>query len=397
MCGIFGVFGDLPSIEAEESLWRSYSHRGPDSHGIWKRSPMLLGHCRLAILDLSPNGHQPMLSHGGRFTISYNGEIYNCAEIRSELTENHGQRFRGTSDTEVVLQAIETWGIEPTLQRIDGIFAFAVWDNAEKSLLLGRDRFGIKPLYFGWRAGRFFFASDARFVHALPGPSLHMSEAGLSTYLRYGYVVAPYSIYDGVYKLNAASFAVLKADALAHPHSYDELENSGAIRAYWSLSSVHPVAQLSREDAEQEFERRLSKAVSAQMLSDVLLGAFLSGGVDSSTIVALMAESSSDKIKTFSIGFSESRYNEAPYAREVARHLGTDHHELLCGSDTATQLVPELCEVYDEPFPGWRASTSRWFSPETGATSCLVVIRVTAGRAAFPRYSAQCRIPSDPR
>lgn len=349
MCGIFGIVGH--GTFAPEALHRCFRHRGPDSEGLWEAPGVVLGHNRLAILDLSSNGAQPMRSSSGRYVVTYNGEIYNFAEIREELLKLHGCAFRGTSDTEVLLAAIEQWELDGALQRIDGIFAFGVWDSRENELLLARDRFGVKPLAFGYANGIFWFASDTRFVRALAEtPVSRLSPEGLELFLRYGYVPAPYSIYPDTWKLEAGCVARFTKSSCTRRRTYDELRDEGAIRRYWRPDPAGVPLRIDAGEATDELARLLSGAVRSQMVSDVPLGAFLSGGIDSSTIVALMARHATGPVRTFAVGFDDPKYDESGFARGVARHLGVDHHEICCTAERARELIPQLGAVYDEPF-----------------------------------------------
>lgn len=325
-------------------------HRGPDSDGVWQSSGVTIGHTRLAILDLSPQGHQPMLSADGRFVLSFNGELYNFREVRNELQRSFNCVFKSSGDTEVLLHALQCWGPQKTLDRIEGIFAFGLWDIHEQRLLLARDRFGIKPLVFGWADGDFFFASDLRVVKELASKKLRICPDGIRAYLRYGYIPAPFTALQSCYKLPAASSASFDREVLRTPKPYADLLEGEKIVRYWRYDSVPSRPHIGFEEAQLELEKKLKSSVASQMISDVPLGAFLSGGVDSSLVVSLMTELAPQRIKTFSIGFAESRYNEGPFAAAVARHLGTEHHELTCDGVKAAEVVPQLAAVYDEPF-----------------------------------------------
>ena len=328
-------------------MTRVLSHRGPDDEGIWidADAGVTLGHRRLAVIDLSVEGRQPMFSGTGRFVISFNGEVYNFRELRTEL-EKLGHSFRGHSDTEVVLGAVEQWGPESAVQRFVGMFAFALWDRHERALHLARDRIGEKPLYYGWVSGDFVFASELKAMRAYPGWTGDIDRGALALYLRHNYIPTPYSIYKGVYKLESGTILTVRSDtpsARLTPVAYwcarDAVENGRDM----SLTGNH------REAAEQ-LETLLLEAVSQKMIADVPLGAFLSGGVDSSTVVALMQASSSRPVRTFTIGFHESEYNEAQHAKAVSRHLGTDHTELYVAPKEAIDVIPLLPTIYDEPF-----------------------------------------------
>jgi asparagine synthase (glutamine-hydrolysing) len=360
MCGIAG-FVDLQTARDSTALKRvvkdmtdSLSHRGPDSEGAWvdETAGMAFGHRRLAILDLTAEGHQPMLSACGRYVITYNGEIYNFQELRARL-EAAGHGFKGTSDTEVLLAAIAAWGLEKTLRESNGMFAFALWDRQEKTLSLARDRMGKKPLYYGWAGRNLVFSSELKAFHRHPEFSPRVSRDVLALYCRYNYVPAPWSIFEGIYKLSPASFVSLslaEGKALAPGASLREREQKyWDLRAVAEAGSLHP-APLSESEALEQLDDLLTGAVGRRMVSDVPLGAFLSGGIDSSLVAALMQKQSARPVKTFCIGFEEAGFNEAKYAKEIARHLGTDHTEFYVTADEARNVIPSLADIYDEPF-----------------------------------------------
>lgn len=319
--------------------------RGPDDAGEWWDASAGIGlsHRRLSVLDLSPAGHQPMESAGKRFVLVFNGEIYNHLELRLAL-ENEGrtQVWRGHSDTETLLAGFAAWGVESTLGQAVGMFAFALWDRDEQVLTLGRDRLGEKPLFYGWQRGCFLFGSELKALRAHPAFEGGIDRGALALYMRHNCIPAPYSIHPGVYKLPPAS---LLRVSLAKPEPQ--------ISTYWSAVSATQLAgsfQGSAEDAVQALETLLRKSIGQQMVADVPLGAFLSGGVDSSAVVALMQAQSARAVKTFSIGFHEDAFDEAHYAKEVARHLGTDHEELYVTGAQAMEVIPQLPQLYDEPF-----------------------------------------------
>ncbi|MGJ5205686.1 asparagine synthase (glutamine-hydrolyzing) [Bradyrhizobium sp. HKCCYLR20261] len=354
MCGITGL---LRPGGADESMLTgvvagmtaALAHRGPDASGLWTRADvgLALGQRRLAILDLSEAGAQPMHSACGRYTITFNGEIYNHLEIRAELEACGGApNWRGHSDTETLLAAVRQWGIQPALQRLIGMFAFGLWDAEMRQLTLARDRFGEKPLVYGWCGTDLVFGSELNALAAHPSWAPSLDRAALTSFMRYSYVPAPATIWTGLRKLPSASFVSFSANAA--PGSLP------APQAYWSLRDVVVAAQSDRiqsePDAVARLEQLLSAAVKRQCLADVPLGAFLSGGVDSSTIVALMQAQTSRPVRTFSIGFAEGGYNEAEDARKVAQHLGTDHTDLYVDARTAMDVVPRLPLIYDEPF-----------------------------------------------
>jgi len=322
------------------------SHRGPDGDSHWlDDSGIALGHRRLAILDLSDNGRQPMHSHSGRLTLIFNGECYNYQEIRADLDLVNPRQWRGHSDTEVILEAIEFWGLETTLKKMVGMFAIALWDHHHKELVLARDRLGEKPLYYGWSKGALLFGSELKSLKQHPCFINDLNPSAVDQMLRYGYVPAPMSIYAAYAKLTPGSYR-----RFTLPDLQANLTPSEVI--YWSLESIvqHGTTLRRDEDMISDLETLLTQAVGQQMLADVPLGAFLSGGVDSSTIVALMQKQSSSPIKTFSIGFSEAGFNEAEYAKAVATHLKTDHTELYVSNQDALDVIPKLPSIYCEPF-----------------------------------------------
>ncbi|MCS6897922.1 MAG: asparagine synthase (glutamine-hydrolyzing), partial [Nitrospira sp.] len=364
MCGIVGIL-QPSSLSGEagvtlRSMAGTLRHRGPDDEGIWmdERAGVGLGHRRLSILDLSPAGHQPMMSADGRYVIVFNGEIYNFEQLRSELEsaplpqsslargEGSSIRWRGHSDTEVMLEAVSRWGLEAAVQRFNGMFAFALWDRETQTLSLGRDRLGEKPLYYGWAGQTFLFASELKALRAYPGFKEDVDRDALTLFLRYGYIPAPHCIFRGLRKLPPGMLLTVRADDAGH-------EPTPA--PYWSLKDVVERGTAvpfkgSDDDAVAQLDELLRDAVKLRMVADVPLGAFLSGGIDSSTVVALMQAQSGRPVKTFSIGFHEDGYNEATFAGAVARHLGTDHTELYVTPVEARDVIPRLPALYDEPF-----------------------------------------------
>ena len=345
MCGITGFWqtpGSTPP-DALDAMVQALNHRGPDSHGTWHdpAEGIALGHARLAIVDLTRGGAQPMQSHCGRYVITFNGEIYNHLELRQRLG---AMPWRGHSDTETLLACLARDGVVPTLSRLIGMFAFAVWDREAHSLTLARDRFGEKPLYHGRVAdGALVFGSELKALRAHPQWRGEVDRDALTLLLRHSCIPAPWSIYRGVHKLPPASWLTLHADGRTHAGRY------------WDVAEVarrgtcEPLT-LSDTEATDRLEALLSNAVRGQMLSDVPLGAFLSGGVDSSTIVALMNQHSAQPVRTFSIGFEAAGLNEAEHAKAVAQHLGTDHTELYVSAEDALAVVSSLPTLYDEPF-----------------------------------------------
>ena len=371
MCGFVGYWrfktnqSDEQMLAVVETMAAELNHRGPDDEGGWvdAGTGIAMGHRRLAILDLSQSGHQPMASSTGRFVLSYNGEIYNHKSIRAELIAQTSKiSWRGHSDTETLLMAIEAWGLEEALKRCVGMFALALWDTHEKTLQLARDRFGEKPLYFGWSnsgsEGALVFGSELKALKAYPSFDAPICRKALTQYLRFMYVPAPRSIYQGIFKLEPGCILTVKdsplPDAPQHPLRPGQVYGSLALRRWWSLDSVVKVGAskpvYDESVALNLLEIQLTEAVSLQSLADVPLGAFLSGGVDSSTIVALMQRQSSRPVQTFTIGFDEANFDESMYAQDVAKHLGTDHHELRVSAQMAQEVIPTLPWMYDEPF-----------------------------------------------
>ena len=350
MCGIAGFLdpkrrsGDNELKALAASMAGALRHRGPDAQGVWvdEAAGVALGHTRLSIIDLSPAGAQPMSSASGRFALVYNGEVYNAGELRAEL-ERAGHAFRGHSDTEVMVEGFAEWGVRATVERLIGMFAFAAFDKATCTLTLGRDRLGIKPLYWGRVGGRIAFASELKALAVLPDFAPEIDREALAAYLCTGYVPAPASIYQGIAKLEPGMLLEVGADGA-----------TGSER-YWSLLDVATRGQatpldLGEAEACDRLDALLTDAVTRRMVADVPLGVFLSGGIDSSMVTALMQKGSATPVKSFSIGFHEAAYNEAAQAKAVASHLGTDHTELYVTAREAQAVVPKLPEIYDEPF-----------------------------------------------
>lgn len=350
MCGIAGIVdpeGKLDRRAVLAAMSRSLAHRGPDDEGYWEHAGLGLGfaHRRLSIVDLSAEGHQPMVSHSGKFVISLNGEIYNHQSLRRELAPKVDS-FRGHSDTEVFLTAIEVWGLAEALRRAVGMFAFALLDIPSHRLHLARDRLGKKPLYYGRVGGVFAFTSELKALSRIPHFSSDIDRNALAAYFRHNFIPAPHSILNGVRKLEAGT--VLTLDLAGR-----DLE--GTLKSYWFAPDVYRHArsagrQSSFVDAVDELELRLRDAISLRMVADVPLGAFLSGGIDSTTIVALMQSLSTLPVRTFTIGFKEADFDEAGHARQIARYLGTKHTEMYLTPQEARDVIPLLPMVYDEPF-----------------------------------------------
>ena len=348
MCGITGLWdparrgSDL--AQCVRAMTDVLVHRGPDSSGYWhdNESGIALGHRRLSIVDLSDAGHQPMVSADGRWVLTYNGEIYNADSLRPDL-EALGARFRGHSDTEVLLEACARWGVEATLPRLIGMFAFALWDTAQRRLYLVRDRLGIKPLYWRWFDSVLIFGSELKALRAYDRWTPEVDRDSVASYMRHNYVPSPWTIYRNVHKLPPGCFAVFDPG------------RAPEVKRYWSLEDVvreglAEPSTLPEEEAVDTLEALLSDAVRRRMVADVPLGAFLSGGIDSSTVVALMQANATQPVRTFSIGFHEQGYNEAQHAKEVANHLGTDHTELYVEPGHAREVIPRIPDMYDEPF-----------------------------------------------
>ncbi|RMH34347.1 MAG: asparagine synthase (glutamine-hydrolyzing) [Nitrospirae bacterium] len=343
MCGIVGWLGRGIDPELALRMRDSLYHRGPDDSGYWHdtEANVWLGHRRLAILDLSEAGHQPMLSHSGRYVIVFNGELYNYKELGGEL-QGLGERFLGHSDTEVMLAAIERWGLKQALARFIGMFAFALWDRQEQSLTLVRDRLGIKPLYYADAEGQFAFSSELRALARLPWLDSSIDQEALADYLRFLCVPAPRSILRGARKLAPGTLLIWRDG---------EVRNE----CYWDLKEValqglaNPL-EMDFCEAADELEARLRDAIALRMRSDVPYGAFLSGGVDSSVVAALMQQLSPEPVHTFTVGFPNTSHDESRHARAVATHLGTRHHEAILESRDVVNLIGEVAAIHDEPF-----------------------------------------------
>lgn len=355
MCGIAGLGFPIPKAEtllAEigTTMARALIRRGPDDGGVWAdgAAGLALAHRRLAIVDLTPAGHQPMRSDSGRFIMVFNGEIYNHPDLRKELeAEGRAPRWRGHSDTETLLAMIDAWGTSHSISRCVGMFAVAVWDRADRRLCLARDRMGEKPLYYGWVGHAFVFASDLGAVRRVPGFCNEVDRDALALFMQFGYVPAPHTIHRDLFKLPPGTLlSVSSADIQAR--------HIPGPNAYWSVTGAAQAGARRRITSDDEgiraVEGAMREAVAGQMMADVPLGAFLSGGVDSSAIVAMMQEVSARPVETFTIGFDEAGLDEAPYAAAVAKHLGTSHHEMRVSGADALDVVPRLPQLYDEPF-----------------------------------------------
>ena len=347
MCGLTGAFDPNQQLGADSlrnmvrQMTAAIVHRGPDDVGLWVESHarVAFGHRRLSIIDLTEAGQQPMISANGRWVIAYNGEMYNTSAIRKLLGE---MKYRGHSDTEVLVEAFARWGVEVTISRINAMFALAAWDTQENELWLARDRFGEKPLYYGWHGNVLLFGSELKALAAVEGFSPDIDRQALGMLIRKISIPAPSTIYRGVKKLAPGSILRIR----------DGHDRPEPVR-YWDPASVASNTAVNAprgEEVVDELEELLTSVVKSRMESDVPLGAFLSGGVDSSTVVALMQKSSAQQVKTFTIGFNEAGYDESPHAKAVARHLQTDHTELMLTAGDALAVIPKLARIYDEPF-----------------------------------------------
>jgi asparagine synthase (glutamine-hydrolysing) len=402
MCGITG-FLDTSRSKSREQLTliarrmaTSLRHRGPEDEGVWvdPTTGIAFGHRRLSIIDLSPMGHQPMHSSSGRYVITFNGEIYNFKALRQELAQL-GETFRGHSDTEIMLAAIARWGVEASLKKFNGMFAFGLWDREEQTLYLSRDRAGEKPLYYGWAGKTLVFGSELKALQQYPDFRGDIDRGALTVYLRHNYIPAPHSIYKGIYKLPAGTVLAIRG-----------FGSDASPKPYWSakVAAEDGLANPFRgtdEEAVNQLDALLHDAVSMRMEADVPLGAFLSGGIDSSLIVAIMQANSKRPVKTFTIGFDNREFNEAESAKLVAQHIGTDHTELYVTPEEAMAVIPRLPTLYDEPFadssqiPTFLVSqlARRHVTVSLsgdGGDELLAVTPPISGVAAFTRTSAGC-------
>jgi asparagine synthase (glutamine-hydrolysing) len=353
MCGISGIWStdSLDRTNEIALMNNALKHRGPDGNGQWHDSErnIFFGHTRLSILDVSDNGMQPMLSSSSRYVMVFNGEIYNHLEIRDEISRNDIDfKWKGTSDTETILAAIDLWGPYQTCKKLLGMFAIALWDKSDQKLYLARDRVGEKPLYYFQSGSLFSFSSEPKAFSEVDGFKKNINLKSLSSFVKFSYVPDSCSIYDSVYKVQPGSI-IMFSNPTAKP----------SLEYFWSLESVIIDNTLVRKseliknnyaNVESETEKILSDVVSSQMISDVPIGSFLSGGIDSTLITMLMQRNSSQRVKTFSIGFKESRFNEAKYAMDIANFLDTEHTEFIVSESDVLELIPNLANVYDEPF-----------------------------------------------
>ena len=361
MCGIAGL---ITAGRIDPQLLRQMTsvlaHRGPDGDGCWidRESHVGLGHRRLAVVDLSPQGRQPMVSSDGRWTITYNGEIYNHVALRSQLDPSGKRRWRGHSDTEILIECIAAWGLERTLSNCVGMFALALWDSQKRVLHLARDRFGEKPLYYGWVGGDFVFGSELKAIQLHPRFSGEIQRHSVEALVRRSYIPAPLSIYKGIFKLEPGCLLSISGEALGRQFDTPPVPGQSgvgvSISRYWSYRDA-VIAGLSEpfqdeQEAADRLHDALMEAIKGQAVADVPVGAFLSGGIDSSLVVGLYQKYSPAPVRTFSIGFDEPRYNEANFAKAVARHFGTEHNERYVTAKEAQEVLPLLPVIYDEPF-----------------------------------------------
>ena len=354
MCGFAGILTDIYSsnenlVSNVEGMLHSILHRGPDDRGVWTdtTNKFSVGHCRLSILDLSPAGHQPMLSSCGRYVIAYNGEIYNHLEIRKNLRNKHKNiSWRGGSDTETLLEAISILGIQSSLEQAVGMFSFALWDKEKKILTLARDRFGEKPLYYGWVNNNFVFGSELKAIVAHPEFNNPINKEALGEYFRFMYIPSPLSIYENIHKLNPGTFVQII--------NFNIDSKNLIYKTYWDLKDVIKNGENNQFVGEDEccsfLESALDETIKSQMVADVPIGAFLSGGIDSSLVVSLMQKMSFKPVKTFTIGFDDGNFSEAEYAKKVAKHLNTDHDEIILAPKQVQLLSMDISKIYDEPF-----------------------------------------------
>ena len=400
MCGLAGVLESKGQSSDSlrrlvEAMTSKLVHRGPDAEGAWLDEGIALGHRRLAILDLSPAGAQPMHSACGRYVIAFNGEIYNHLEMRHDLTVlGAAPDWRGHSDTETLLAAIAHWGLDETLHRAAGMFAIALWDRRGRRFSLARDRIGEKPLYWGWAGGDLVFGSELKALRQHPEFPHDVCRQALAQYLRFAYVPAPRTIHPGVYKLEPGCILTVDGEppnsAPTAPLRPGQCYGSLSIRRYWPLNEMIESGAQSRFTSESEavaaVDEALRAAVNRQMIADVPLGAFLSGGIDSSLIVALMQAQSSRPVQTFTVGFENKAFNEAPFAAAVASHLGTAHTELIVTENEAREVIPLLPQMYDEPFAD-SSQIPTYLVCRTARSQVTVALSGDAGDELFGGYN----------
>jgi len=378
MCGIAGIwdFKDKISPQLLESMTNALHHRGPDDSGIFidQKNNLGLGHRRLSILDLSPAGHQPMQSDNQTIWITFNGEIYNFKEVRREL-EDRGHAFKSNSDTEVMLKAYEEWGME-SIKKYRGMFAFAIFDKRKEKLYLVRDRAGVKPLYYYFANNTLLFSSELKSFHQCPKFKKEINFDALALFLQFGYILAPHTIFKNAYKLK--------------PGHYLEINKNGQLKEtkYWDIIDYYLAEPIDKpeDEIEKELEQILTESFQYRMVSDVPVGVFLSGGIDSSLVTAILQSHSNIPIKTFTIGFHEKGHDEAPYAKKIAEYLKTDHHELYCTPQDALEIIPKLADMYDEPF-GDSSSIPTYLVSKFARQHVKVALSADAGDELFAGYA----------
>lgn len=386
MCGIAGLwrfrnFKNRNVLKDVERMIVALRHRGPDDYGVWTEGQIALGQSRLAIIDLSPHGHQPMLSADKRYVLVFNGEIYNYKDLARQLAEDHCF-FEVRNDTEVLLKACIHWGVEKTLRRLNGMFAFAFYDTQERTLTIARDRFGEKPLYYAYNEHCFAFGSELKALCTLPDFNREIDEEALNLYLRLNYIPCPYSIYKSAKKLFPGHFLVIK-DTKLEDRCYYDLEQEITNRT---------LLDLSEEELVQSLDEKLQKSVQERMVADVSVGAFLSGGIDSSLMVALMQSQSEKPIKTFTVGFKDSPWDESNYAETIAKHLKTDHTTLYATDDAILEGVDLLTSIYDEPF-GDASALSTFLVSKLFRKHVTVAIGGDGGDELFAGYHRHKWVP----
>ena len=380
MCGITGVWEFKNKNKVSQSLIKNMTdtlhHRGPDDSGIFidGKNNIGFGHRRLSILDLTAKGHQPMFNDDESLCITYNGEVYNFAEIKKELVDE-GCQFKSDSDTEVILKAYQKWGIE-SIKKFRGMFAFAIWDKNKEKLTLARDRAGVKPLYYYFNGDRFIFTSELKALHKYPGFQKDINFDALAVFLQFGYILAPHTIFKDTYKLK--------------PGHYLEIDNKGKLEEikYWDIIDYYLAEpnNKSEEEVENDLEKILIESFNYRMVSDVPVGVFLSGGIDSSLVAAILQSKAKTPIKTFTIGFHEKGYDEAPHAKKIAEYLKTDHHEFYCTSKDALEIITKLPEIYDEPF-GDSSGIPTYLVSKFAREEIKVALSADAGDELFCGYS----------
>ena len=392
MCGLTGCWmkkADASLHASVEKMSQMLNHRGPDAGAVWvdEREGIGLGHRRLKVIDLSENGAQPMHSACNRYVLVFNGEIYNHHTIHADLEKCElAPNWRGHSDTEILLAGFVAWGVTATLQRAVGMFSFALWDKKKRRLTLGRDRFGEKPLYYGWLGRgndqKFVFGSELKALRAFPGFDNSVNRDALALYFQFSAVPSPHSIFQDIFKLEPGHTLILQSEGFNH--------RAIKIEPYWQLTDVidRGASSMIRDETEaiEMLDSVLRESIEQQSVADVPLGAFLSGGIDSSLITALMQDQSNSPIQTFTVGFDETAFDESPYALAVAQHLGTDHHELRVTSGDALNIIPNLPELYDEPFAD-SSQIPTYFMCQAARKKVTVALSGDAGDELFGGYN----------